>query len=189
MKAVSDFVSRRPALSAWIASLALFGIVVYFLVSALLMPDAPAIFGQQKIKMQRVQAQGQRGTQLGWKFEADSSDTSTDGMITTYHQVRQGTYYLKGKPAYRLTANEVTLDLRSQNYTGSGAVHVWSVRPRDLSDLKTDNVMWNNPLQTLTCPSEVHVKYKGFDMVTSHLQTNLQNGQSSLGATSINGTR
>jgi hypothetical protein len=63
------------------------------------------------------------------------------------------------------------------------------VRPRDLSDLQTENVIWNNPMQTLTCPTSVHVKYKGYDMVTTHLQANLVNGTSSLGATSINGNR
>jgi hypothetical protein len=189
VKAIADFVTRRPALVVWMAGLAFLGTIVYFLATALLTPDAPAMFGQQQIKMNRVQAQGQRGTQLGWKFAADSSDTSTDGMVTTYHHVRQGVYYLKGKPAYKLTADEVTLDMRTQNYSGTGKVHVWSVRPRDLSDLRTDNLMWNNPLQTLTCPSEVHVKYKGFDLVTSHLQANLLSGLSSLGTTAIHGNR
>ena len=185
MKALSQLLSRRPALLVWLISLAFFGTIIYFLASALLTPDAPSTLEQQQIKMHRVQGQGQRGDQLGWKFIADSSDISTDGMLTTYHHLRQGTYYLKGKPAYQLTADQVTLDMRTQNYTASGAVHVWSVRPRDLSDLRTDNLDWNNPLQTLNCPSTVRVKYKGFDMVTAHLQANLLSGSSSLGSTSI----
>ena len=189
MKTITNFVTRRPVLVAWLGVALVGCFVVYFLVTALLMPDAPAIFGQPQIKLHQVQGQGERGTQLGWKFAADSADTSTDGQLTTYHHVRQGVYYLNGKPAYKLTANEVTLDMRSQSYTGSGNVHVWSVRPRDLSDVRTENIIWNNPLQTLTCPTEVHVKYKGFDMVTAHLQANLVNGTSSLGTTSINGTR
>jgi hypothetical protein len=159
--------------------------IVYFLVSALLMPDAPSTFGQPQIQMHHIVGQGERGNQLGWRFAADSSDISTDGSVTTYHHVRRGTYYLKGKPAYMLTANEVTLDMRSQNYTGTGAVHVWSVRPRDISDLKTDHVQWSNPLQILTCTGQVRVKYKGYDMVTSRLQANFLTGDSSLGATSI----
>ena len=189
MKAITEFVTRRPVLVAWLAVAALAGFVVYFLVTALLMPDAPATFGQPQIKLHKIEGQGERGTQLGWKFTAESADTSTDGQMTTYHHVRQGVYYLKGKPAYKLTADEVTLDMRSQSYTGSGNVHVWSVRPRDLSDVRAENIIWNNPSQTLTCPTEVHVKYKGFNVVTSHLQANLADGTSSLGATSINGTR
>ena len=189
MKTISEFVTRRPVLVAWLAVAVVASFVVYFLVTALLMPDAPANFGQPQIKLHKIEGQGERGTQLGWKFTADNADTSTDGQMTTYHHVRQGVYYLKGKPAYKLTSDEVTLDMRSQSYTGSGNVHVWSVRPRDLSDVRTQNIIWNNPSQTLTCPTEVHVKYKGFNVVTSHLQANLADGTSSLGATSINGTR
>jgi len=189
VKAIVDFVNQRPTLVAWTVGLAFVGVIAYYLVSALLMPDAPASFGEPQITMKKVQGQGERGTQLGWKFVADSSDTSTDGMVTTYHHVREGIYYLKGKPAYKLTADQVTLDLRSMNYTGSGSVHVWSVRPKDLSDLRTENVEWSNPMQTLSCPTEVHVKYKGYDMVSSHLQANLLSGTSNLGSTSIKGSQ
>ena len=187
VKTITEFVTRRPLLAAWLLAAAFVAVITYFLVSGLLTPDAPASLEQPQIKMNNIQGQGQRGTQLGWKFEAESADTSTDGMVTTYHHVRQAVYYLKGTPAYKLTANEVTLDMRSQNYTGSGSVHLWSVRPRDLSDVRTENIVWSNPLQTLTCPTAVRVKYKGYDITTTHLQANLQTGSSTLGGTSRHG--
>ncbi len=185
MKLFAEWISRRPSLWIGIATAASLGTIIYFLVTALLTPDQPSSLGQPQIQMQKIVGQGEHGTQLGWKFAADSSEISTDGMLTTYHHVRRATYFLNGKPAYELTANEVTLDMRSQNYTGSGKVHVWSVRPRDLSDMKTESVAWSNPLQTLTCPASVHVKYKGYDLVTTHLQANFLTGISSLGTTSI----
>ena len=187
MKALFAAAAQRPALVAWTIGGVLVGILAYYLVSALLMPDTPSGLGQPQITMNKVQGQGERGNQIGWKFVADDSQTTTDGSMTIYHHIRDGVYYLKGKPAYRLSADEVTLDLRSMNYTGSGAVHVWSVLPRDLSDLRTENLSWNNPLQTLICPGEVHIRYKGYDMVTSHLQANLQSGVSNLGNTQITG--
>jgi hypothetical protein len=187
VKALFDAASRRPALVAWAVGGLVAAVLVYYLVSALLMPDAPADLGQPQITMSNVKGQGERGNELGWRFVADSSQTSTDGMVTTYHHVRNGVYYLKGKPAYKITADQVTVDLRSMNYTGAGSVHVWSVLPRDLSDLWTDNLSWNNPMQTLICPTEVRVKYKGFDIVTSRLQANLMTGSSTLGSTSIKG--
>lgn len=186
---LTEIFRKRPGLWVGIISFALFGTVAYFLVTALLTPDQPGGFGQPQIQMHQIVGQGQRGNKLGWRFVADSSDISTDGQMTTYHHVRQAAYYLNGKPAYELTADQVSLDLRSQNYTATGKVHVWSVRPHDLSDLRSDYVVWNNPLQMLSCPGEVHVKYKGFDMVTSRLEANLLNGTSSLGATSIRGTQ
>lgn len=185
MRALYRSLSERPGLLVGGFVIALVLVAGYFLVTALLTPDLTNPAGQQQIQMHQIIGQGERGTQLGWRFVADSSELSTDGQVTTYHGVRRGTYYLKGKPAYELTADQVTLDMRSQNYTATGAVHVWSVRPRDLSNLVTQTVLWNNPLQTLTCPSQVRVRYKGYNFVTTRLQSNFQTGLSSLGTTSI----
>ncbi|HXW52181.1 MAG TPA: LPS export ABC transporter periplasmic protein LptC [Candidatus Acidoferrales bacterium] len=187
MKALRRSLAERPGLwvGGFVAALVLAG--GYFLITALLTPDIPPSLGQPQIQMRQVIGQGERGTQLGWRFVADSSELSTDDEVTTYHNVRRGTYYLDGKPAYELTADQVTLDMRSQNYTATGAVHVWSVRKRDLSDLRTETVLWNNPLQMITCPAQVRVRYKGFDFVTSRLQSNFGTGVSSLGATTIQG--
>jgi hypothetical protein len=187
MKALIETIKSRPTVVAWTIGLLVVGTLAYYLISALLMPDNPADLGQPQITMSKVQAQGEHGTQLGWRFVADSSQTSTDGMLTTYRHVRDGTYYLKGTPAYKISADQVVVDLRSMNYTASGSVHVWSVLPRDLSDLRTENLSWNNPLQTLVCPSQVRAKYKGYEMETTRLQANLLSGISSLGSTSIKG--
>lgn len=187
VKQLARSFAERPGLWIGIGVVAAFAAVVYFLASALMTPDQPTTAGESQIQMHQIVGQGERGTELGWKFIAGSSELSTDGQETTYHDVRRGIYYLSGKPAYELTAKQVTLDMRSQNYTASGSVHVWSVRARELSDLKTEDVLWNNPLQMLTCPGVVRVKYKGLDLVTSHLQANFVNGTSSLGTTSIRG--
>jgi LPS export ABC transporter protein LptC len=189
MKALGETFAARPRLWIGVVSFIVFGSVAFFLISAFLTPEPPSTATQPQIQMHQVIGQGEQGNRLGWRFIADSSDLSTDGQVTTYHNVRLGEYYLKGKPAYKLTASEVTLDMRSQNYTASGNVHIWSIRPHDLSNLKTENVLWNNPLQTLTCPGDVYVRYKGFNFVSSHLQVNLINGTSTLGSTTIHSTR
>ena len=176
---------RRGSLWIALGTVVFCGFIIYFLVSALLTPDTAGGGNSAQLQMNGIQGQGERGTQLGWRFSADSSDISTDGMVTTYHHVRDATYYLHGEPAYRLTADSVTLDVRSQNYTGYGGVHVWSLRKNDLEDVKTASVSWNNPLQLLSCPGTVHVRYKGYAMVTAHLTANFLTGDSSLGTTSI----
>ncbi|HLJ83747.1 MAG TPA: hypothetical protein VKT51_06220, partial [Candidatus Eremiobacteraceae bacterium] len=159
--------------------------IAYFLISALLTPDNAGGGNQQQLEMSRIVGQGARGNQVGWRFSADSSDISTDGMVTTYHHVRNATYFLHGAPAFKLTASNLTLDLRTQNYTGYGGVHIWSVRKNDLEDIKTTTVAWNNPLQLLTCPEPVHVRYKGYEMTSARLTWNFLTGESSLGQTSI----
>lgn len=176
---------RSPALWIGVATAAFFGLIAYFLISALLTPDVQGNGGQTQLQMSHVIGQGEKGTQLGWRFNADRSEISTDGLVTTYHHVRGGTYYVNGKPAYKMTAGSVTLDMRTQNYTGVGGVHVWSVRPNDIEDLQTEVVSWNNPLQMLICPRTVHIKYKGLNMTIAHFTTNFLTGNSSLGTTSI----
>ncbi len=185
MKRLRDSVSERPGLWVGGLSVAIAAVALYFLISALAMPEPAAPPGQPQIHMQGIVGQGERGTHVGWRFVADSSELSPDGEQTVYHHVRRAIYYLHGKPAYEMTADEVTVDLRSQNYSASGHVHVWSVRPRGVSDFRTDDVLWSNPLQLLTCPGPVKVVYRGIALSTSHLQVNLQNGTSSLGATVI----
>ncbi|MBC5805349.1 MAG: hypothetical protein DLM53_02775 [Candidatus Eremiobacter antarcticus] len=183
----SAFLSAVPRRTLLIAALliAFFAMWLYYFLSAMLSPDLPATTGQSTVTMKGIKGQGERGTQIGWQFSADSSDVSADGMVTTYHNVRAGTYYLDGKPAYRLTAGTVTLDTRTQNYVATGGVHVHSLQPRAIQDLQTQTLTWNNPLQTLTCPETVRVLYKGYALVTSRLSANFANGSSSLGATSI----
>ena len=112
MKALVELVNRRPTVVAWTIGLVIVGTLAYYLISALHMPDSPADLGQPQITMSKVQGQGEHGTQLGWRFVADSSQTSTDGMLTTYRHIHDGTYYLKGKPAYKITADQVVVDLR-----------------------------------------------------------------------------
>lgn len=178
---------RKPSVWIGAATVAFFGMLLYFLLSALLSPDTTTSSGQSQVEMRKVVTQGERGTQLGWRFIADRSEISTDGSVTTYHNVTNGTYYKNGKPAYHMTAGQLTLDTRTQNYTGWGGVHVWSVKTHDLEDIKTLTLSWNNPLQTLVCPTTVRVKYKGYALVTSHLTANLQTGTSTLGSTSVRG--
>ncbi|MDQ6780078.1 MAG: hypothetical protein M3Z37_02850 [Candidatus Eremiobacteraeota bacterium] len=176
---------RRPGVWMGAGALLFFGAVAYFLISALLTPDIHTSAGQSQLQMNHVVGQGEHGMQVGWRFQADRSEISPDGTVTTYHHVHGGTYYIDGKPAYKITAGSVTLDMRTQNYTGYDGVHIWSVRPHDISDLRTQTLSWNNPLQLLTCPGPVHVKYKGYAMTTAHLTANFLTGDSSLGPTSI----
>jgi len=176
---------RKP--SVWIggAALAFFAVIAYLLISALMTPDIQDNGGQTQLQMNHIVGQGEHGTQVGWRFQADRSDISPDGLVTTYHHVHGGTYYINGKPAFKITAGSLTLDMRTQNYTAFGGVHIWSVRANDLEDLKTATLSWNNPLQLLTCPGVVHLKYKGYGMTTAHLTANFLTGSSSLGSTSI----
>lgn len=159
--------------------------VVYFLVAGLLTPESSGPHSAPNIRLHDVTALGQHGKELGWTFKADSTEVSTDGLVTKYNHVHAGTYYKDGKPKYRLTADSVMLDNRTLDYRAAG-VHVVSVGAGQIQELRTGEARWNNGTQTLWCPRAVKVTYKGARMKTSTLRANFRTGEATLGVTSLN---
>lgn len=178
---------RKPTWRTWagLAGIVAAATYVYLFVSAVLAPSLPPLLGGNQVAMNSVRVQGQRGPKLGWAFGADSAQTSTDGGETTYHGVHNATYYEKGKPAYRLDADSVTLDTRSQNYSASGNVHVWALNGAQPRDIRADDVNWNQPLQTLTCPGNVKIAYKNTHFVGSYVTVDFHDGSFRTGDASI----
>ncbi len=167
---------------AIVAAIGFFGAIGYYLISALIMPDtAPQVQQQNTILVRDVKGQAVGGGHSSWQFEAATSEASTDGATVTYHDAR-ATYLLRGKPAYRLVAAQVILDSRTQNYTATKGVHVWSVGGPETQTFRTEQLVWNNSTQTLICPSPVKLQYHGVGLVTKHMNMNLTSGVLTLGA-------
>ena len=179
----------RPLLSrwqtwAWLVTIAFFGAVLSYLVAGLLTPEQPPSAKEQPITMRHVVGLGRGGTQVRWRFAADSTEVSSDGLVTTYRGGK-ATYYVKSKPAYKLTAPEVTLDVRTQNYDARGGVWLRGLKNAPLQELQTQRVSWNNGTQLLTCPSPVHLKYRGMTFDSNRAEANLLTGEVKIGKTSI----
>jgi len=175
---------RRPSTWGWILVGAVVAYLLYLLVAGLLTPEAPSGPGANLITMRGIVSEGQNG-KSGWHFEASNSEVSPDGFTTTYHDVRNATFYREGQPAYRLMAGLVTVDSRNQNYSATGGVHIWSTDKTLPDDLRTDDAYWNQASQMLTCPGPTSFLYRGTTMRTTHMTVNLQSGASQLGDTTI----
>ncbi|HET9341566.1 MAG TPA: hypothetical protein VFO25_01455 [Candidatus Eremiobacteraceae bacterium] len=175
---------RRPGTWGWVLGGAVVAYLVYLLVAGLLTPEAPSGPGANLITMRGIVSEGQNG-KSGWYFEASNSEVSPDGFTTTYHDVRNATFFREGRPAYRLKAGLVTVDSRNQNYSATGGVHVWSSDQALPDDLQTDDAYWNQASQMLTCPGPTSFLYRGTTMHTTHMTVNLQSGASQLGDTTI----
>ncbi len=177
----------RPTWRTWlgIAGALVAGTYIYLFVSAILSPSLPPLTGANQVSMQTLNVQGQRGPKLGWAFGADSAQTSTDGGQTTYNGVHNATYYEKGKPAYRLSADSVTLDTRSQNYSATGNVHVWALTGDQPRDIRAQDVDWNQPLQTLTCPGPVTIVFKTSHFVGNDISVDFHDGSIRTGPSTV----
>jgi hypothetical protein len=179
--------SGKPTWRFWLAGagvLALGG-YLYLFISAILAPPLPPVIGGNSVVMRRLHVIGQHGPKLGWSFSADSSDTSLDGAFTTYRNVRDGTYYEHDKPAYHISAQTITLDTRTQNYTANGTVHIWAVTGDQPRDIKADELSWNQSLQTLSCPSNMTAHYKTSTYNGSDLLINFRDGTIHTGQTAV----
>jgi len=175
---------RRLNTWGWILIGAIAAYVLYLLVAGLLTPEAPEAPGANQMVMRGIVSEGSNG-QSGWHFEAAQSEISPDGFSTTYHGVRNATFFRDGRPAYHLTATVVTVDSRNQNYSANGGVHVWSTAKTLPDDIQTDDAYWNQAGQLLTCPGSTAFVYHGTKLRTTHMTVNLQTGASTLGDTSI----
>jgi hypothetical protein len=168
----------RPVWHYWVAGAAVFvvGGYLYLFISAILAPPLPPITNADTVIMRALHVVGEHGAKLGWSFTADSSETAVDGGFTTYHNVHDGTYFEHGKPAYHISAKQIVLDTRSQNYSATGSVHIWAVTGAQPRDIRSESMMWNQPLQTLSCPEQVTVRYTGSKFTGTDVYINFRDG-------------
>ena len=177
----------RPIWKYWLAGagvLALGG-YLYLFISAILAPPMPPVTNANSVVMRALRVVGQHGPKLGWSFNAESSETSVDGGFTTYHNVRDGTYYEKGKPAYHISAKEIILDTRSQNYSASGGVHIWAVTGEQPRDIWADDMTWSQAPQTVSIPNKVTILYTGSRFAGNDVYINFRDGSIHTGASAL----
>jgi len=171
--------SRWP-LWAGIAGIAFGCAILFFLIAGLLTPDLVPAAHDSKIVITGISGQGLREGRTSWRFGAARSEFSVDGAQQTYHAAR-ATYYLRGKPTYKIVAGTVMLDTRTLDYVASDGVRVWSVGLPEQQHFITDSLHWNNATQTLACPGYTDLLYHGLAIRTDHLSANLVTGMVTLG--------
>jgi hypothetical protein len=176
---------KRLPLVAAIAGGAFALTIVGFLIAGLMTPDLVPATSNAKIVVNNITGQGLHDGRTSWRFASSRSEFSVDGAIQTYHNAN-ATYYLRGKPTYRIIAGEVTLDTRSLNYAADKGVHVWSIGLPEKQHFVTQSLVWNNNSQLLNCPGDTDLLYHGVAIHTTHLAANLQTGMITTGESIAN---
>ena len=176
---------RRLPLYATIVGAA-FGLsILYFLISGLMTPDLVPASKAQAISVTGISGQGLHEGHTSWRFSAQRADFSVDGAVQTYHNAA-ATYYLRGKPTYKIIAGEITVDSRSLNYSAANGVHVWSIGLPEKQHFISQALNWNNGTQTLTSPGTTDLLYHGIAVKTNHMSANLITGMVTLGQSIAN---
>jgi len=115
-----------------------------------------------------------------WSFDYDHAELSPDATNATVEGVRNGIVYKKGKPNLRISAQKITLDTQTLDFTAIGKVHVERIDDPQKRSFDTDLVVWTNnaKLMRMDHPAYLHsngqtMKLEGitvdFDAETFHV--------------------
>jgi hypothetical protein len=79
-----------------------------------------------------------------WSFDYDHAQLSPDASTGTVEGIRNGIVFKKGKPSLKISAEKITLDTQSLDFTAIGKVHVEKIDDPQHRSFDTDLVTWTN---------------------------------------------
>lgn len=136
----------------WLAALAFVALIVYEVIAASQEP-APPPPGQQPVILSHGHVTGNHISSKSWSFDYERVQTSPDGAIATIDGVKHGVLFKKGKPYLTLSAQHVSVNTQTFDFTATGQVHVEDARKTsERRSFDTDLVQWVNATKMLTLP-------------------------------------
>ena len=151
---------RRKVPWKWIAWIAGGGLAIYLTVGIILVGrDTPPIPpSSQMVDLRGGQVHGNRITNKAWSFDYDHATFSPDGTTGTVDGVRNGVVFRKGKKYLRISAEHISVNLQSLDFTAIGKVHVERINDPEKRSFDTDLVVWANGSKLLHMdhPSYIH---------------------------------
>jgi len=113
---------------------------------------APPPPGEQPISLRGGHFAANRISTKSWTFEYRKAQLSADGSLATVDGLRRGTLYNNGKPYMGITAEHVSANIQTLDFTATGDVHIEQLNPKDgiKRTFDTDFVKWINDQKLLT---------------------------------------
>jgi hypothetical protein len=110
------------------------------------------------ITMMGAEIRGNRINTKSWSFDYDHAQLSADATTGTIEGIRNGVVFKKGKPNLRISAEKITLDTQSLDFTAIGKVHVERIDDPQHRSFDTDLVTWTNnaKLMRMDHPAYIH---------------------------------
>jgi hypothetical protein len=120
---------------------------------------------QTGITMSGGHVRGNHVATKSWTFDYTSASLSPDGTTGTVEGVRNGIVYKKGKPHLRISAEEVSLDTQTLDFTAIGKVHVQLIGDQQQRVFDTDLVSWTNATKLLHFDHPSYLRSAGGQVV------------------------
>ncbi len=150
---------RPVAIAAGIA-FAAFLAVGFILAGREPVPDAP---NSQPIVLKGGHVSNHRIDTQSWSFDYKRAEQSPNGSVATITGIHNGILFRKGKPYLRISAQEVSINTASLDFTAIGDVHVESANAKGngARSFDTDLVEWDDGLKHLAMPHPSIVRTRG----------------------------
>lgn len=112
---------------------------------------APPPTGTEPITLKNGKVTGNRISTRSWTFDYKQAQMSPDGITASVIGVHNGVLYRKGKPYLTLSAQQVSVNTESHDFTAIGTVHVTTISQKDnvSRSFDTDLVQWTNATKIL----------------------------------------
>ena len=166
---------------AWIV---LAGIIVWFGVGIYRAgqgtPDIPQV--TKPIDLTQGHVQGNRISTKSWTFDYKHAELSPDGTTGTIDGVRNGVIFKKGKPYAKISAEHLSLNLTTLDFTAVGKVHIERISDSGTRSFDTDYVVWTNNAKIVRMEHPSYVHTDGQTLKISNITINVTDDSIHMGS-------
>jgi hypothetical protein len=138
----------------WIAAAGGAAVAIWVIVEVILagIGTPPLPNDQMGITLRGGRVQGSRIVTKAWSFDYHDAQLSPDGTTGTVDGVHDGVVFRHGKPYLKITAQRISVDTTSLNFTALGKVTVVVISDPLKRSFDTDLVQWTNGTKLLLMP-------------------------------------
>jgi hypothetical protein len=139
----------------------------------------PPTPGMQPLTLHGGRVTGNRMSTKSWMFEYTKAEMSSDGTLASVDGIRQGVLYKKGKPYLSVTAEHVSVNTQTFDFTAVGDVHVKQMQDTGGADrsFDTDFIQWVNGSKMLMLPHPSIVRSGGQTLKVTSIKVNFNTGE------------
>jgi hypothetical protein len=152
---------QRIGLAAGAALLAY--VVVEIVLAGRGLPPLPPT--QTGILLSGGHVRGNRITTKSWTFDYKTAQLSADGTTGSIEGVTDGIVFQKGKPHLRISAQEISVNTQTLDFTAIGKVHVELIHDPEKRSFETDLVVWTNGTKLLEMQHPSYLRSRGGQML------------------------
>jgi hypothetical protein len=157
-------------------------VVLIWLIAGVLLAGReplPQMPGMQPLTLHGGRVTGNRMSTKSWMFEYAKAEMSADGVLASVDGVRQGLLYKNGKPYLSVTAEHVSVNTQTFDFTAVGDVHVTQMQDNGGArrSFDTDFIQWVNATKMLMLPHPSVVRSGGDTLKVTSVTVNFNTGE------------